>query len=63
MVKALSTALTVLGIIAVMQISGSPAVIGQIVVFISGVVIIGAYTRRYMKRIEITARANSIIQV
>ena len=57
LVKALSIALAVIGMIVFMQIMGTPAVLGQIMVFVIGSVIIGWYTRYYYKRIEITESA------
>ena len=57
LVKALSIALAVIGMIVFMQIMGTPAVLGQIVVFLIGSVIIGWYTRYYYNGIEITESA------
>ena len=52
LVKALSIALAVLGIITVMHFSGTPAAIGEIMVFIIGDLVIGSYTMRFYKGIE-----------
>lgn len=59
LIKALSIALAVLGMIAVMQYSGTPAVPGQIAVFVIGSLIIGTYTRHYFKGIAITEIGDS----
>ena len=53
LIKALSIALAVLGMILFMQISGTPAALGQVGVFIVGAVMIGAYTRYFYNGIEI----------
>ena len=52
LVKALSIALAVLGMIAVMSLSGTPAAIGEIMVFVIGGLVIGGYTLRYYRGIE-----------
>jgi len=54
LVKALSIALAVIGMIVFMQIMGTPAVLGQIMVFLIGAAVIGWYTRYYYNGIEIT---------
>ncbi len=53
LVKALSIALAVLGMIVAMQYYGTPVVLGQVMVFVFGSLIIGAYTRHYLSGIEI----------
>ena len=55
LVKALSIALAVLGMITVMNLSGTPAAIGEIMVFVVGALVIGGYTMRYYKGIEMRA--------
>jgi len=55
LVKALSIALAVLGMITVMHLSGTPAAIGEIMVFVVGALVIGGYTMRYYKGIEMRA--------
>lgn len=52
LVKALSIALGVLGMIVLMQIMGTPAVIPQVLIFIIGATVIGWYTRYYYNGIE-----------
>ena len=54
LVKALSIALAVLGMITVMHFSGTPAAIGEIMVFVIGALVIGSYTLRFYKGIEMT---------
>ena len=58
LVKALSIALAVLGMIAFMQISGTPTNLGQAMVFVIGAAVIGAYTRSYFKGLEITTSSS-----
>ncbi|UCD44526.1 MAG: hypothetical protein JSV27_10450 [Candidatus Bathyarchaeota archaeon] len=53
LVKALSIALAVLGMIVAMQYYGTPAILGQVIVFVIGSLIVGAYTRHYLSGIEI----------
>ena len=53
LVKAFSIALAVLGMIVFMQLSGTPAVLGQVIVFVVAGGVIGAYTRFYLRGIEI----------
>jgi len=53
LVKALSIALAVLGMIAAMRYMGTPADLGQAAVFVAGAALIGAYTRQYFSGIEI----------
>lgn len=53
LIKALSIALAVLGMIVAMQLYGTPADPGQAAVFLIGSLIIGAYTRSYFNNIEI----------
>jgi len=53
LVKALSIALAVLGMITVIHSSGTPAAIGEIMVFVIGALVIGGYTMRFYKGIEI----------
>ncbi|TRO46567.1 hypothetical protein E2P65_05520 [Candidatus Bathyarchaeota archaeon] len=48
LIKALSIPLSVLGMIAAMQIYGVPASLGQAAVFVVGAALIGAYTRHYL---------------
>ena len=52
LVKALSIALGVLGMIVFMQIMGTPAVIPQVLIFVIGAAVIGWYTRYYYNGIE-----------
>jgi hypothetical protein len=59
LVKALSKALAVLGMIVFMQLSGTPANLGQAMVFVIGAAVIGAYTRSYFRGIEITTKSGS----
>ena len=54
LVKALSIALAVLGMITVMHFSGTPAAIGEITVFVIGALVIGSYTLRFYKGIKMT---------
>ena len=60
LVKALSIALAVLGMITVMHFSGTPAAIGEIMVFVIGALVIGGYTTRFYKGIEM--RVDSLSQ-
>jgi hypothetical protein len=55
LVKALSIALAVLGMITLMHLSGTPAAIGEIMVFVVGALVIGGYTLRFYKGIEMRA--------
>ena len=52
LVKALSIALAVLGMITVMHFSGTPAAIGESMVFVIGALVIGGYTTRFYKGID-----------
>jgi len=52
LVKALSIALAVLGMITVMHSSGTPAAIGEIMVFVIGALVIESYSMRFYKGIE-----------
>jgi hypothetical protein len=58
-VKALSIALAVLGMIVFMQLSGTPTNLGQAMVFVIGAVIIGVNTCHCFKGIEITPMSGS----
>jgi hypothetical protein len=53
LIKALSITLAVLGMIVAMQYFGTPAVLGQVIVFVIGSLIIGVYTRHFFSGIEI----------
>lgn len=59
LVKAISIALAVLGMIVVMHVSGTPAVLGQALVFVFAAAILGGYTVRYYRGIEMTLNPSS----
>ena len=53
LVKAVSIGLAVLGMIAAMQMAGTPAMIGEVMVFLVATLVLGGYTQRFYKGIEI----------
>jgi len=52
LVKALSISLGVLGMITVMHLSGIPAVIGEIMIFVIATLVLGRYTLSFYKGIQ-----------
>ncbi len=52
LVKAVSIGLAVLGMIIVMQVSGVPAAIGQVMIFVVATLVLGGYTYRFYSGIE-----------